>query len=679
MHNQSRAAIWLSLVLVVLLISTACIRRDSTSAAPKTFSPTFQTIGGSFISTLRGQDSEIPGSNQTPDTSVLDFDTQNTSEINIDVSDFTVPTQSFSFAINREKHFVRVISADSGNSFEAPGDVKATLTVEVLDPQAIPAFNPDSSDLNSIVPTTFAIVYNENLIQVFETGDDQTRPKAAIASINLQEPPDANGQRIATRQAQISGAIITLSVEALDIARPADTQTIQSDRGLNVFGASGEDKQQRVIDLVGKTQSGRVNVNVRIRGSEDACPEPCKVASLSPNNENNTPPPEDPLQPDTNNQADPDPNEGDTPEASDPGEGTPSQGGSPPPDDTESDPPDDTLPPPPPPPKEIPVPEIPEGEQVVYERSLDGFDPNLDEIDIILIIDHSLSVALRDPDNKRLDAARAYLNAAVSGDRIGISHFRAEVESHPLIELRQAPSVPSSSQKRLIRQIEEITLTPRVGSKFKIALDEACERLADEGKHSRRAVIMLTNDVDTSFIQTRNAAQDCLVAINIPVFLFGIGDTDPKFLERIADLTKGHFRQVLDPSKLVCEVQGARSLIAGGAGSTCTNDNIVSGGTNTILVEVPAGQVKATFSISWTEGDEVFFDNIVTGSGQVIHPRVSVPNGSTTDRGATFNIFSINIPTDGLWTITLKKKTSTEFTNTDFVFGYSFVPITPGN
>ena len=94
---------------------------------------------------------------------------------------------------------------------------------------------------------------------------------------------------------------------------------------------------------------------------------------------------------------------------------------------------------------------------------------------------------------------------------------------------------------------------------------------------------------------------------------------------------------------------------------------------------MPAGQVKATFSISWTEGDEVFFDNIVTGSGQVIHPRVSVPNGSTTDRGATFNIFSINIPTDGLWTITLKKKTSTEFTNTDFVFGYSFVPITPGN
>ena len=689
MFYRARNAIGLSIILVMLILGTACISGNTTSAAPRTTSPTFQTSGGSFISTLQGQNSTINGDNQGQESSILDFDSQNTSEINIDVSDFTELIQSFSFAINRQKHFVRVISADGGDSIQAAGDLKATVTVEVLDAQAIPVFNGDANDLGSLPPTSFAVVYNDDLIQVFDVGDDGTRPRAEIAIINLDNPPDASGFRRAAKQVTISGAVVTLNVEALDNARGADTETIEQEGGLNVFGASGEDKQQRVIDLVGKTQSGRVNFNVRIRGSEDGCPEPCKVASLSPNNESDNPPPENPPEPE---KADPDPNDGNAPEAnegpqeaplpSDPSDGQSNSGNSNSPENSENNQQSQennaTSN------SEIANPEIPEGEQTTFVSG-GNLDPNLDNIDVVLIIDDSSSVRTRDFTNERLDAARAYLSASLSGDLIGVTHFSHVVYSEDLLELQNGGPIISNKQKELTNSIDNIiTGGTGFGSRFSLALDKACKTLESQGRHAKRAAILLSNDevVGVSEMIT-GLAEECFRRNNWPIYVYGVDAARADFFQRMADQTGGAFIPVSDLPTLVCKVQGARSLIVGGVEAKCTPGNIVTPDKKKppLEVQVPPAMVKATFTLSWDEGEgnELYMRLVPPpGARRTFYiKKIQVPAELAADSfpGATFEVLSITLPEAGTWQIEVNNPSGQ---TTDYVIGYSFVPlITP--
>lgn len=90
---------------------------------------------------------------------------------------------------------------------------------------------------------------------------------------------------------------------------------------------------------------------------------------------------------------------------------------------------------------------------MVSDIAFVGFANPSDNVDVVLIIDSSGSMGSNDPDDQRLDAAKAYLTASIPGDFVGVVDFDGSVRlASPLLEL------PDNKDEGLTTGREEVLL-----------------------------------------------------------------------------------------------------------------------------------------------------------------------------------------------------------------------------
>ncbi len=302
-------------------------------------------------------------------------------------------------------------------------------------------------------------------------------------------------------------------------------------------------------------------------------------------------------------------------------------------------------------------------------RSAGAAESGADNADVILIIDSSGSMSWNDPPGdspgcdadhqdkcpdqctvnpatqpaKRHAAARAFVATALQGDLIGIVDFDADA-----VRASSLAQVPDDKETLLdaIKTIDSCGQT-----NLREALEVACIEFLSNGVHNQRGAILLTDgDHLEDEFQAFGSPQSCFSQKGWPVYTFGFGDADAGLLGAVAADTGGQFESV-PVTKLLCEFQRVRTLIAGETPPPCHSVQVLYGLTGSIELEMPPGQSQATFSASWDVNASTALPagateiqvgvTLITPSGATVQP--DDPN-VVHDSGSGFDIYTSATP-----------------------------------
>jgi len=287
-------------------------------------------------------------------------------------------------------------------------------------------------------------------------------------------------------------------------------------------------------------------------------------------------------------------------------------------------------------------------------------------VDVVLIIDSSGSMIWTDPDDARLDAARAYLTGSFAGDFIGVVDLDNTARQASVLQ-----RIPDNKDN-LIEAID--TIDSSGGTNIGLALKEGCQVLKESlsDYNFTKGAILLT-DGEGSY----NNEDVCLQKAVWPVYTFGLGENaDHELLKNIASNTGGEYTD-LPTSSLICEFQRIRGKIAGATPPTCKSFTILQLETTTFYVEVDSGQLQITFSTDWLGSD--ILTTLVTPSGRIID-RNKLSEDVNHDKGESFEIFTIINPEAGKWEVKLFGL-DVPSEGEDATFGFTSIPksINPAN
>ncbi len=281
-------------------------------------------------------------------------------------------------------------------------------------------------------------------------------------------------------------------------------------------------------------------------------------------------------------------------------------------------------------------------------------------VDVMLIIDASGSMGSNDPQGKRLQAAKAYLMASLTGDRVGVVEFADNAAL--LSGLRALPDGEAA--------LDEAIAQIGVGGQTNIAgaITMACDELLTNGTSPSRGAILLTDGQHN--VGSFGTPQQCFADHGWPIYSFGFGSADMALLNTISIGTGGEARSIGGVSSLLCEFAAVRSLLAGGTPEPCNTAYVFPGETIYRHVTVPPNQAVATFSTSWLGSD--IETTLHAPSGRTIG-RGTVAPDVTHDLGPTHEIYRISNPEPGTWSVDIYGLDVPEG-GEEAIFGAVYVP-----
>lgn len=280
-------------------------------------------------------------------------------------------------------------------------------------------------------------------------------------------------------------------------------------------------------------------------------------------------------------------------------------------------------------------------------------------VDVALIIDSSGSMTWNDPNNSRLDAARAYLTGSFAGDFVGIVDFDGNVRVAS--QMRQLPE----HKDALIEAIN--TIDSSGGTNIGLGIQVGCDTLTESpSQHNLTKGALLLTDGAGSF----SGQDECFVKRGWPIYTFGLGSgADHPLLRQISSNTGAEHTE-LPATSLICEFQRVRAKIADAEPPPCTSIVVFSLEFTTFFVRVESGQLQATFSLDWIGSDIVMA--LTTPSGRVIDRSTVSPDVSH-DKGTTFEIYTITDPEVGDWEVEIFGA-DVPAGGEEAIFGFSTVP-----
>jgi hypothetical protein len=280
-------------------------------------------------------------------------------------------------------------------------------------------------------------------------------------------------------------------------------------------------------------------------------------------------------------------------------------------------------------------------------------------VDIALIIDSSGSMTWNDANNKRLDAAKAYLTASIDGDYVGVIDFDSFVRiASPLLKLREY-------EIALRTAID--TIDSSGGTNIGLGVQRGCDILLESTSGNvKRGAILLTDGVGSYSNQA-----NCFSEKGWPIYAFGFGDANDSLLNTIAVNTGGEYKR-LPTSNLVCEFQRVRALIAGVEPGPCSSYRITPFEIIRYFINILINQAQATFSISWPGSDIEL--SLISPSGRVVDRNTIAPD-VIHDFGSGYEVFTILNPEPGEWEVILFGA-DVPPDGTDVVFGFTSIPST---
>jgi hypothetical protein len=272
-------------------------------------------------------------------------------------------------------------------------------------------------------------------------------------------------------------------------------------------------------------------------------------------------------------------------------------------------------------------------------------------VDVVLILDATGDLATGDPQVARLAAARAYLGASGTDDRVGIVTYNSIVHgtTHPR-EVKGDQGI----DPELLRSVDLVGADGEAD--LRVGLRAGCRELNQEARAERRAAILISDGV--SDYEQLGEPHACFHSHGWPVYTVAIAPGGEETLKRIATETGGQFIDWRATQDQGCEMHKLRMLIAGVNAGICKTEQAFVDETTRIEFEVPEGQGQASFAASWLRANvpsPIFRRmqadvELVTPSGRKIVPDGARGNVKY-EAGNTYAAYSIVAPEAGAWTL----------------------------
>jgi len=272
-------------------------------------------------------------------------------------------------------------------------------------------------------------------------------------------------------------------------------------------------------------------------------------------------------------------------------------------------------------------------------------------VDVVLILDATGDLATGDPQVARLAAARAYLGAAGTDDRVGIVTYNSIV--HGTTHLREVKGERGMNAS-LLRRVDLVGADGEAD--LRVGLRAGCRELRQEAQAERRAAILISDGMHD--YEQLGEPHGCFRRYEWPVYTVAIAPGGEETLKRIATETGGQFLDWGAAQDRGCEMYKLRTLIAGAKAGICKTEQAFVEKTTRIEFEVPEGQGHANFAASWLQVQlpspllrRIQADvELVSPSGRRI-----VPDGARGnvrhEAGNTYAAYSIVAPEAGVWAL----------------------------
>jgi von Willebrand factor type A domain len=275
-------------------------------------------------------------------------------------------------------------------------------------------------------------------------------------------------------------------------------------------------------------------------------------------------------------------------------------------------------------------------------------------VDVVLVLDATGDLATGDPQTGRLSAARAYLGAAGTDDKVGIVTYNSIV--HGVTPLREVKG-PRGMDAALLRRIDRVGADGEAD--LRVGIRAGCRQLVREAKAERRAAVLISDGVH-DYRQFGDPIR-CFREHDWPIYTVAVGPGGEETLKGLAKQTSGQFVDWRATSEPGCEMYKLRTLVAQAESRACKTEAVLPDKTTIVKVEVPEAQGVANFSLNWLRSDvpstvtkhwpmEV---ELVTPSGRKISPDGARANIQY-EAGHAYASYSIVEPQAGAWSIRAK-------------------------
>ncbi|MEO1064367.1 MAG: trypsin-like serine protease [Actinomycetota bacterium] len=259
-------------------------------------------------------------------------------------------------------------------------------------------------------------------------------------------------------------------------------------------------------------------------------------------------------------------------------------------------------------------------------------------VDVAVVIDSSGSMDWNDPGDRRLDAARALVAAALPDDQVGVVDF--DDEAIILSDLQRVGDARASLADAIGR------IDADGGTDLGAGLAQGCAVLGGGSADVRAAIFLTDGDGDY------NGEARCYGGNGWSVYTIGLGeDAATGLLSAIAADSDGRYLALDTSLNLVCEFQQIRAEITGGTASGCeVSGSILPNQEITFEQPVSAGLRQVTFTNIWPGSDIVM---TVSSPSSTTYDRTTSRSGVVVETGPTFETITIADPEPGDWQVSL--------------------------
>ncbi|WP_395955135.1 VWA domain-containing protein [Actinomadura sp. 3N508] len=169
-------------------------------------------------------------------------------------------------------------------------------------------------------------------------------------------------------------------------------------------------------------------------------------------------------------------------------------------------------------------------------------DQNIPNFDVSFVVGGSAGMAARDPDGKRVEAAKKFVDAMRAADQASVIGFNDTATTH-----RGLTKLDNPGNIGLVKEALDKTKTATGGNNLDEAVKAATRELTVAPGRGRPRVAVLISDGSGPLSDTTvNEAREKDIAF----YTVGFGDSDTRLLESIASSTGGRFLKLKDAAQL---------------------------------------------------------------------------------------------------------------------------------
>lgn len=259
------------------------------------------------------------------------------------------------------------------------------------------------------------------------------------------------------------------------------------------------------------------------------------------------------------------------------------------------------------------------------------------QVDSVLIIDSSGSMATYDPVNQRKNAAYVYFDVSPEDDRVGVVDFDSDAKSISLKSLADA------GQKQQLETWVRTEIDSSGLTDITDGVAEGCDVLMPAATDDTiKTGILLTDGISP----WNDDAKECFLQEGWTLHALGFGGADDGLLGDVVEGTGGEALVLPNAQYALCELQQIRARVVGGTEIPCEARVIQPYG-NFFYTEVvlPEHDYLASFS-AW-EGSDVVM-SLESPSGRIIDRDTASPD-VVHRAGPTYEMYRVNGPEPGTW------------------------------